>query len=479
MLTFFCYDNVAQLSRASETQAPTAPSLNLIRLSRVSPTLPSWDNAYRLSHETPFSSSSSRKISTRDTSDLKEKRRIIPPISPTRSLSAGIFQDGNDYSYFAQVHFGSKSSMMYMLLDTGASMTWVMGSGCKNPICTSRNTFGAQNSSTFKLTDDRFSIKYGTGECSGTMVEDQVSFAGLTVQMPFGMADSVSQDFENFEMYGILGLSFSKLETPSFLETIVASKALKNNMFAISLSQIKDGVNSGVINFGSPDPSRFTGGLKYYPLATDGGDWKLTLASAGFADTQILMNRNALLDTGTSYIFAPLNDVAKIHALVPGAFAIDDGLSWKIPCDTTIDLVFQFGSDKYSVPSSIWVAPPDSNDQCQSNLRGMDTEGWILGDFFLKNFYVAFDIDKRRIGLATAKFPTSNPPKTLPSNVPDLPTSTELNGPLVSDAISQSSNTISPESNSSSKSEAVQAQYSFLALTVILGLVINHIYVAL
>ncbi|CCU78229.1 endopeptidase [Blumeria hordei DH14] len=350
------------------------------------------------------------------------KRDIIPPELPTQPFSAGIYQDGNDFSYFVEVSFGSNSSKMYMLLDTGASMTWVMGSNCSSHICTSRNTFGPQNSSTYQDLDATFAINYGTGACSGNVAQDKVSLAGLSLTMPFGVADNVSEDFEDFEMYGILGLSLTKSRAPSFLDAVVASKSLKNNMFGVSLSQTKEGRNTGVINFGAPDHNRYWGDLKYYPLITNNRGWEIELNSAGFGNSQIPISRNALLDTGTSYILAPLQDITKLHSLVPGSITIDGGFSWQVPCDTLMDMNFQFGSETYSIPPAIWVGDTVESGMCQSNVCGTDLNngGWILGDFFLKSYYTVFDIDNKRIGLAVAKVGTPSPTTTSSGRITNL-----------------------------------------------------------
>ncbi|TQS37699.1 hypothetical protein Golomagni_01817 [Golovinomyces magnicellulatus] len=327
-------------------------------------------------------------------------KSIIPPIPPNRPLSAGIYQDGNDYCYFAEVFLGSEKSLMYMLLDTGASLSWVMGEDCTNPICKSRNTFGAQNSSTFEASDVKFSISYGTGSCSGTMARDTISFAGLSFKMPIGIASEVSQEFGSFEMYGILGLAMTRPNPSSFLNTVVASKTLKSNLFGISLSRNKDGNNTGVINFGAPDTSRFTGEIKYYPLVGDNGAWEIELASAGFGSVQFPIAQKVLLDTGTSFIFAPLDLSNKMHELIVGAKTSNGGANWHVPCATTIDMVFKLGSDLYTIPSTMWVGLPTSDGLCLSSLCGTDLNdgAWVLGDMFLKNYYTIFDVDNRRIG---------------------------------------------------------------------------------
>jgi len=66
--------------------------------------------------------------------------------TPTQTNSAGIDQDGTDFSYFAQVGLGSANTELYMLLDTGASTTWVMGPSCTSDACKSHDNFGAPDS---------------------------------------------------------------------------------------------------------------------------------------------------------------------------------------------------------------------------------------------------------------------------------------------------------------------------------------------
>ncbi|RKF81672.1 Aspartic-type endopeptidase ctsD [Golovinomyces cichoracearum] len=335
-------------------------------------------------------------------------KSIIPPVPPNTPLSAGIFQDGNDFSYFAEVYLGSEKSKMYMLLDTGASLSWVMGEDCTNPICKSRNTFGAQNSSTFEASDVKFSINYGSGSCSGTMAQDTISFAGLSFKMPLGIASEVSREFGSFEMYGILGLAMTGSNPSNFLNSVIASKTLKSNLFGISLSRDKDGNNTGVINFGTPDTSRLSGEIKYYPLVGDNGAWEIELASAGFGSAQFPIAQKVLLDTGTSYIFAPLELSIKMHELIVGAKTMNGGANWHVPCGTTVDMVFKLGSDLYTIPSTMWIGPPTSDGLCLSTLCGTDLNDgfWVLGDIFLKNYYTIFDIDNRRIGIANVHIPT-------------------------------------------------------------------------
>jgi cathepsin D len=117
-----------------------------------------------------------------------------------------IDEDGQDLSYFSAVKFGSKGKDMWMLLDTGAANTWVMGSNCTTSACLAHDTFGGQDSSTLHVTTTPWSVSYGTGTVEGVTVTDTVAFANYSVGMGFGSATSASNEFNNYPMDGILGL---------------------------------------------------------------------------------------------------------------------------------------------------------------------------------------------------------------------------------------------------------------------------------
>ena len=86
-------------------------------------------------------------------------------------------EDGTDFSYFAALHFGSSEKLMYMLIDTGAANTWIMGANCTSKTCENHNTFGDKDSDTLKATGDAFSLTYGTGSVSGMIVNDTAEIA--------------------------------------------------------------------------------------------------------------------------------------------------------------------------------------------------------------------------------------------------------------------------------------------------------------
>lgn len=320
---------------------------------------------------------------------------------PTTTATAGIDQDGTDYSYFVNVKLGSNGTAMNMLLDTGAGTSWVMGHDCESAPCKAHNNFGADDSTTFKTDNVPFDLHYGSGDVNGTMVTDTFSIAGFTLTPTFGIAKHASDEFKNFPIDGILGLSQTKGSHSTFVETLVASKLLKANMFGVSISRSTDGPNTGVLNFGAPDTSRFVGDLAYTKVnGSQTDDWAIPMDEISFDGKKAGINyKLAYIDTGTSYIFSKVEEVIRLHQAIPGANS-EDNITWRVPCTTTLPLMFTFGPTSYSISSRDWVGP-NVKGNCTSNVYGHDVVGdaWLLGDTFLKNVYAVFDIDGNRIGM--------------------------------------------------------------------------------
>ena len=320
---------------------------------------------------------------------------------PSQPRSAGIDQDGADYSYFATVKLGTSNIDYHMLLDTGAGQSWVMGDTCESTACTTHSTFGPGDSTSYQAVDKAFTIAYGTGNVAGMFATDSVSIAGLSLNMTFGVANMTSSDFDNFPIDGILGLNQFSYEYPTFVQTLTQSKLLQSNIFGISLNRAKDGPNNGEINFGAPDTSRFSGSLSYTPVGTNAAaDWAIPIDDIGVGSQKSgISGKLAYIDTGTSFIFAEPQDVATFHALIQGSFSTD-GSTYYVPCTTTDSAFFVFSGVTYEVSALDWVGSM-VNGHCTSNIYGMAVVpgAWLVGDTFLKNVYAVFDIDQNRVGM--------------------------------------------------------------------------------
>ena len=291
-----------------------------------------------------------------------------------------------------------------MLVDTGAADTWIMGTGCKSTACKTHSTFGKENSDTITTTSSNFSLKYGTGDVSGMIVKDTIGIAGMNVPLMFGVADTTSDDFNNYPMDGILGLGRSGSDVfkgPTFMEALRDAKLIPALIFGINMNRQVDGTTDGEINFGAADTSKFKGDLVYTDAVPDGKFWEIPVDDAVVDGTPLQLSGNtAVIDTGTSYMLIPPADAKKLHAKIPGSKSIADD-TFSLPCDSKTSVQLVFSKVAYDISPKDYIGKKlDGDNVCISHIIGFQYKAnqWLVGDIFLKNVYTVFDWDKARIG---------------------------------------------------------------------------------
>lgn len=325
---------------------------------------------------------------------------VMEAARPSEPMTAGINQDGTDYSYFVQVQLGSKKKPMYMLVDTGAGSSWVMGSKCTDKACTTHNTFGPGDSDTFQPDDKDFTISYGSGTVRGKLGSDTITVAGIKFKYAFGLASKTSDDFTQFAFDGILGLSMTKGANDNFFQAMADANKLDKSIFSIALNRAADGTNKGEIKFGGVNEQRYSGDITYTPVSSGDGDWAIELDDVAYAGSKAGAGGvKSYIDTGTTFIFGPPDMVKKVHGVIPGSTS-SDGQTYSVPCDSDKALTLTFSGVDYAISPKDWIAPKDGSGKCTSNIYGHEIVkgSWLVGDTFLKNVYAVFDRDQKRIG---------------------------------------------------------------------------------
>lgn len=102
--------------------------------------------------------------------------------STKRALSGTnqLVNQNSDSSYYGSIAIGTPPKSFDVILDTGSSDLWVVGSDCD--VCDETSSgFTASSSSTFKNLSQPFSITYGSGKAFGTLVQDVVRMADFQV----------------------------------------------------------------------------------------------------------------------------------------------------------------------------------------------------------------------------------------------------------------------------------------------------------
>lgn len=319
----------------------------------------------------------------------------------TGKFAQGVDQDGTDYSYFIEVKIGSEGKTMYMLIDTGAGSSWVMGHSCDSQACSLHNTFGPDDSKSLETSDKKFFISYGSGDVSGLLARDTITVAGMDMKYQFGLANTTSDQFLQFAFDGILGLAMNKGANENFLASVDSAGLLDKNIFCIALNRASDGSNEGEISFGSPNEDKYTGKISYTSLG-EGDEWVIKNDDMGYNGKKAgVGGLRSYIDTGTSFMFGPAEVVEKLHSIIPGAKSAD-GTTYTVPCDSDGNLTVTFSGVDYTISSKDWVSPKNKAGKCTSNMYGHEVVkgAWLLGDTFIKNVYTVFDKDSRRIGMS-------------------------------------------------------------------------------
>lgn len=360
------------------------------------------------------------------------KYPVVTASPPDTPNAMAIDEDGQDYSYFSKVKFGSKGKEMWMLLDTGAANTWVMGSNCTTSACLTHNTFGSQDSSTLHVTTTPWSVSYGTGTVQGVTVSDTVAFANYSIGMGFGSAAVTSNDFNSYPMDGILGLgrtASNGIGTPTVMQVLASKNLLPANILGIHLQRSSEGAKDGQITFGGVDHSKFQGPLTYTAtVSADASFWEIAVDDVAVSGTSCkFVGKSAIIDTGTSYILMPLADAQIVHAQIPGSTNARGSPNFMIPCNSVATVQFTFSGVTYAVhPNDYMGKADDTGKLCASNIIGQQAYSanqWILGDIFLKNVYTVFDFDQDRIGFGLQSAPSAGEPLS-PSSLSNPATAT-------------------------------------------------------
>jgi len=299
---------------------------------------------------------------------------VCIPIHFYKKYGEWRYTNDEETAYFSEVKFGSNNTAFTLVIDTGSSDTWISSDTCRSRACLVHKTYGSKDSKTLVKTTRTFGIRYGSGQVEGSIVSDSVSFAGFNMNISFGMATRVSDDFIYFPIDGIMGLGFQNASTqkvPTIMDELVAKRLINEKLFGIALARHTDAVNDGVVNFGAADASLFEGELNFMPSVSQQGLWEIKVDNTSVDGRVVgLSGRTAVIDSGTSLILVPPSDALTLHSIIPGAET--NGDVFAVPCNTTSNIEFTFGGVKYKVPPRDYVSEKinSEDDICQSLITG-------------------------------------------------------------------------------------------------------------
>jgi cathepsin D len=351
-----------------------------------------------------------------------------------------------DIIYGADLQVGTPPKPYTFLLCTGLSDTYLAEIGAVGYY--GNSAYDPSQSSTANVTNTTFSIDFTKGNVTGVVATDTMSLGTYTHSgQVFGLVQRTIDNVFTGGAPGVLGLNLYNFKngTPkflSFLERLVASNELPEPLMAFYFARHNNesGVTSttqslgGEFHLGYVDSSFYTGPIDYvattekYP-----GQWVIPIRDATIGGkTLSLGSQTALISSGTTLIYGPMDIVTQVYALIPGAVAgagADLGI-WIIPCDTSVEFSLGFGKSTWKVSAGDFVRGASSR-KCFGALAGMTTEEprWQIGVSFMKNVYSVFRLDPQAVGFASL---AANilPPPTASASI-----TTQLSHPVPSNGV--------------------------------------------
>ncbi|PIO27453.1 hypothetical protein AB205_0189340 [Aquarana catesbeiana] len=268
--------------------------------------------------------------------------------------------------------------------------------------------FNPQQSSTFQATNTPVSIQYGTGSMSGFLGYDTVQVGNIQItNQIFGLSQSEPGSFLYYSPFdGILGLAFPSLAssqaTPVF-DNMWNQGLIPQDLFSVYLSS--QGQSGSFVLFGGVDTSYYTGNLNWVPLTAE-TYWQITVDSISIGGQVIACSGScsAIVDTGTSLLAGPSTPIANIQYYI-GANQDSNG-QYVINCNNISNMptvVFTINGVQYPLPASAYVR--QSQQSCTSGFQAMNLptssgDLWILGDVFIREYYVVFDRANNYVAMA-------------------------------------------------------------------------------
>ncbi|KAJ8399763.1 hypothetical protein AAFF_G00408680 [Aldrovandia affinis] len=309
-----------------------------------------------------------------------------------------------DLAYFGVISIGTPPQSFKVIFDTGSSNLWVPSAYCSSAACNNHQKFQPSSSSTFKNAGRSLSIRYGTGSMTGFLGYDVVEVGGIIdANQIFGMSQTEADFMAYMKADGIMGLAFPSISasgaTPVF-DNIMKQGLVSQDVFSFYLSsKTKRG---SMLTFGGIDPSYYTGSITWIPLSSE-TYWQITMDSVTINGNTVACNGGcqAIVDTGTSLIIGPSNDINNINQGV-GAHTANGATT--VNCNNIANMprvTFNIHGHAFTLSASEYIRKTKRYG-CLTGFTNGGSNLWILGDVFIRQYYSIFDRSRNMVGLAQA-----------------------------------------------------------------------------
>lgn len=313
--------------------------------------------------------------------------------------------DFENAQYYGPITIGTPGNALKVVYDTGSSNLWVPNKDCCGPT-SPHNFYYHDKSSSYHANGTKFNIRYGSGPVAGFYSRDRMQIGDISIDnYLFAEVNDVSglgAAYPIGKFDGICGMGWDSIsvdgvQTP--VQALVASK-LPEPVFGFYIGDNK----AGELTIGGVNAEHYSGDFTYVPLKSE-SYWEIALDSVqlntGVVDKA---TTSAIVDSGTSLMAGPTAVVSSIAKSLGATSVL--GKEYILSCNKAYSMSWTIAGTAYTFSNkdmNIADGP-----LCIMGLTGIDIPAprgplWILGDVFMRKYYVKFDVGQKRLGFAEAK----------------------------------------------------------------------------
>ncbi|CAG9315465.1 CTSD_3 [Blepharisma stoltei] len=350
-------------------------------------------------------------------------KRYISLVSKQKALgySSSVLSNYQNAQYYGTISLGTPPQNFSCLFDTGSTTVWVVEKGCTTcHLCS--NTFDPSASSTFQDLSEDLSIQYLKGYTAGQMSAETISIGDSSSVSAENYAFLLANDEKDNDGYrpdGLAGFAFDSLGQgyPSLVSVLKNQGKIQNRQFAFFLNWLGQSPKSNLMIDGY-DLEKYSNDTEFTYVnltSTDPFFWEILCDSVKFNENELNLQIPVVIDTGTSFIYGPSRAVQAIQSELLSnhecEYELESGLvrCWKNPKDHKYPIFELAINGKSYVLEPLQYFYEDSwSGYFYLPICPYEEESWLLGDVFIRNFYITFDMDNLRVGLARSIASASN-----------------------------------------------------------------------